>query len=520
MLRLETFGGLRLTDAAGGLVATPRRRLALLALLASAGERGLTRDKLVGVLWPESPGENARHALEQLLYSLRRQFPEEVVLGPDPLRLNPAVITSDVAEFQHALTHGALSAAAGLHRGPFLDGFFLSDAPEFEQWVEAERARLASEHAGALYRLAKDAGSAEHHTVEIDWWRRLATLDPLSERTALGLAQALARAGDWAGALHHAKAYEALVRQELAVPPTPQVTAFIERIRAEHERNARPAAVGLRAPDTPAERYRIERELGHSALATVFLAHDLKHDRLVALKLLRPEVASATETKRFLREISILAGLHHPHILHLYDSGMLALAGRPAAPFFVMPYVRGESLRARLAREVQLPLASALQIACEVADALAYAHGEGVVHRDIKPENILLQEGHALVADFGIARALGSAGGERLSLSGVTLGTPGYMSPEQAGAAQLDGRSDIYSLACVLYEMLAGEPPFTGRTAQIVLARQAADPVPALRTVCPTVPASVERAVMRALAKTPAERFATAAEFASALANR
>jgi len=482
MLRLETFGGLRLTNAAGGQVTTARRRLALLALLASAGERGLTRDKLVGFLWPESPGENAKHALEQLLYSVRRQCPEELVLGPDPLRLNPAVITSDVAEFQRALAQGAPAAAAELHRGPFLDGFFLSDAPEFEQWVEAERARLAAEHAGALYRLAKDAGGAEHHTVEIDWWRRLAALDPLSERTALGLARALARAGDWAGALHHAKAYEALVREELAVPPTPEVTAFVERIRAEHARNAQPAALAVRAPDTPAERYRIERELGRGVMATVFLARDLKHDRLVALKLLRPELASATETKRFLREITILAGLHHPNILQLYDSGMLALAGRPATPYFVMPYVRGESLRVRMVREVRLPVASALHVACEVADALAYAHGEGVVHRDIKPENILLQGGHALVADFGIAHALDAAGGERLSLSGVTLGTPGYMSPEQAaGVAQLDGRSDIYSLACVLYEMLAGEPPFTGRTAQIVLARQAAAPVPALR---------------------------------------
>jgi serine/threonine-protein kinase len=260
-------------------------------------------------------------------------------------------------------------------------------------------------------------------------------------------------------------------------------------------------------------RYSIELELGHGGMADVFLAHDVKHGRNVAIKVLRPEIAAALGAERFLREITIAAQLHHPHILPLYDSGE---AG--GLLYYVMPYVEGESLRARLDRETQLPLEDALQIAREVADALAYAHRHDVVHRDIKPENILLESGHAMVADFGIARAITAAGGEKLTETGIAVGTPAYMSPEQAsGEHQLDGRSDVYTLGCVLYEMLAGHPPFTGTTAQEVLARHSLDAVPRLTAARPAVPRQVERAVNTALAKVPADRFRTAQEFSDAL---
>jgi serine/threonine-protein kinase len=250
----------------------------------------------------------------------------------------------------------------------------------------------------------------------------------------------------------------------------------------------------------------------------VYLARDRKHDRAVALKILKPEIASGSDAKRFTREIAILARLHHPHILPLYDSGTLVLPDGRQGLFYVMPYVRGESLRQRLEREVQLPIADAVHLAREVADALGYAHKEGIVHRDIRPENILLESGHALVADFGIARALETAGGERLSASGVLLGAPAYGSPEQAGGSvEIDGRSDIYSLGCVLYEMLTGMPPFTGATRGAVLARVMADAVPPVRTACPAVPPAVERAVLKALAKRPDDRFGGAADFAAAL---
>ncbi len=268
-----------------------------------------------------------------------------------------------------------------------------------------------------------------------------------------------------------------------------------------------------------ADRYRIERELGHGGMATVYLAHDYRHDRPVALKVLRPELSGVLGAARFVREITIVARLTHPHILPVYDSDTLALPDGSSLLFFAMPYVPGRSLRGRLEAEPQLPVEEAVGIARQVAEALDYAHGQGIIHRDIKPENILLAEGAVLVADFGIARALDAAGGERLTETGLALGTPAYMSPEQgAGSSRLDGRADIYALGCVLYEMLAGQPPFTGPTAQAILARHAVDPTPSLRTVRPSVSTALSRVVTRALAKVPADRFATAREFGAALA--
>src|SRR5438093_2103415 len=263
-----------------------------------------------------------------------------------------------------------------------------------------------------------------------------------------------------------------------------------------------------------ADRYALERELGHGGMATVYLARDLRHGRPVAIKVLRPEIAAALGPERFLREIQIAAQLAHPHILPLHDSGA---AG--AFLYYVMPYVEGESLRDRLAREPQLPVEQAVQIAREVADALGYAHGHDVVHRDIKPENILFEAGHAVVSDFGIARAITATAGATLTETGIVIGTPAYMSPEQAsGTDPIDGRSDVYSLGCVLYEMLAGEPPYTGPSAQIVISKRLTDPVPSVRRLREGIPGAIDAAVSRALAKAAADRFATAALFAEALA--
>jgi eukaryotic-like serine/threonine-protein kinase len=261
-----------------------------------------------------------------------------------------------------------------------------------------------------------------------------------------------------------------------------------------------------------ADRYLIERELGHGGMATVYLARDLRHGRAVALKVLRPDLAAVLGADRFLREISLTAQLQHPHILTLIDSGEAA-----AFLYYVMPYVEGESLRERLQHEGQLPVEEVLRIAQAVASALDFAHAHGVIHRDIKPENILLHQGEAMVADFGIALAVSSAGRERLTETGLSLGTPAYMSPEQASATpRLDGRSDQYSLACVVYEMLAGEPPYTGPNAQAIIAKRMSEPVPHLRTLRP-VPLGLEAAVNRALAKAPADRFSSTGEFAAAL---
>jgi eukaryotic-like serine/threonine-protein kinase len=260
------------------------------------------------------------------------------------------------------------------------------------------------------------------------------------------------------------------------------------------------------------DRYRVERELGQGGMAVVFLAEDLKHRRRVAIKLLKPELSAVLGSERFLREIEIAATLQHPHILPLYDSGQ---AG--GLLYYVMPFAEGESLRQRLAREQQLPLDAALQTTREVGSALQYAHEHGVVHRDIKPENIMLSGGHAVVADFGIARALDAASTEQLTLSGMVVGTPQYMSPEQAGGGAVDGRSDQYSLACTLYEMLIGQPPFTGPSSQALIARHSLEPVPSLRVVRQTVPQAVEGAIMQAMAKLPADRFASMQKFLQAL---
>lgn len=259
--------------------------------------------------------------------------------------------------------------------------------------------------------------------------------------------------------------------------------------------------------------YAIERELGRGGMATVYLAEDLLHRRKVAIKVLLPEVAHALGSERFLHEIEIAANLNHPNILPLHDSGEAE-----GLLYYVMPFVEADSLRERLMREKQLPPEDVVRIIREVADALGYAHESHLVHRDIKPDNILFSAGHAVVADFGIAKALNVAGGERLTQTGLSIGTPTYMSPEQAaGTEEVDARSDLYSLACLAYEMLGGEPPFTGPTPQAVLARHAVDPVPKLETIRPGVPSGVARAIEKALAKVPADRFSTARAFSEAI---
>src|SRR3954462_5946380 len=247
-------------------------------------------------------------------------------------------------------------------------------------------------------------------------------------------------------------------------------------------------------------------------MATVFVAEDLKHGRRVAIKVLSPELSSSMDGDRFKREIQIAARLSHPHILPVFDSGEAN-----GLLFYTMPFVEGESLRSRLQRDRQPAIDDAITITSEVADALSYAHGLGVVHRDIKPENILLHGGHAVVADFGIARVIQDAGGEKLTQTGMSVGTAAYMSPEQFSGEHIDGRSDMYSLACVLYEMLVGQVPFTGPNAMAIMARHTMEMVPSIRIVRQTVPDQLEGAIMRALEKTPADRFATVADFKNAL---
>ncbi|HEX9692406.1 MAG TPA: serine/threonine-protein kinase [Gemmatimonadales bacterium] len=261
-----------------------------------------------------------------------------------------------------------------------------------------------------------------------------------------------------------------------------------------------------------ADTYDVERELGQGGMATVYLARDLKHDRYVAIKVILPDLAQSLGADRFLREVQITAKLQHPHILPLYDSGEA-----DGKLYYVMPFVEGESLGDRIERDKQLPIKDAVLICKEVAEALGYAHSLGLVHRDIKPDNIMMTGGHAVVADFGIARAMDAAGGEKITQTGMAVGTPAYMSPEQASGENVDGRSDLYSLGCVLYEMLIGQVPFTGPTPMAIMARHAMDTVPAPTIMREAIPDELEDVIMTSMAKTPADRYQTGMEMAEAL---
>ena len=517
MLRLRTLGGLALShdeEPLAGAALQPRR-LAVLAVLAAAGDRGVSRDRLLALLWPERDSASGRQALSQALYALRRDTGvEQLVLGggTEQLRLNPDAVSADVVDFEAALARGARDAAATHYAGPFLDGIHLSgDDGTFERWVDDQRVHLASRAERTLETLAAEAQAAGDHAAAAEWWRRLTMLDPLRTRAAAGLIQALAASGDRGGALRHAEFYSRRVREDLGAAPSAVVVSLAERLRAD---------VGdADASELVGGRYAVERELGRGGMAVVLLARDVKHDRLVALKMLRPELNAAVDRERMLREIRVTARLQHPHVLPLHDSGEHA-----GQLFYVMPYVAGETLRTRLQRDGALPVSTALRLAGQMADALAHAHRHGIVHRDVKPENVLLSgeddaELHAIVADFGIVHLVAGAAADRLTMPHFALGTPAYMSPEQiVGDADIDARSDVFALGCVLFEMLAGRPPWIGTAAGAVLARRFTEAAPSLLALRPEVPSSVDDAVHRALALDPEARFPSAAAFGRELA--
>ena len=499
VLRLKTFGGLSLEGEHGPLsgAAAQRRRLAVLAVLAAAGGRGITRDKLVGLLWPEVDETRARAALSQSVYALKRDTGEDqMVLGHDMLVLNPLVVTSDVAEFEDAISRDNAALAANLYIGPFLDGVFLPDAPDFEHWIDGVRLRLGQAAERVLERLASEAEHRKDYIAAADWWRRLTAIDPLRTRAVLGLMGALAESGDRAAALRHAERYTERVREEMDGEPSTAVTELADTLRGQagHERFV--------------DRFVIERELGRGGMAVVYLARDTKHDRSVALKVLRADMSAAIGRERFEREIRVTAGLQHPHILPLHDSGEWG-----DGLFYVMPFVDGESLRTRLNRERKLSIGDALLVAQEVAEALSHAHRRGVVHRDVKPENILLADGHAIVADFGIARVVSHSLDAQFVQAGISLGTPAYMAPEQISAEGDEGPPcDIFSLGCVLFEMLAGRPPWIGATPSSVLARRHTQSAPVLRTLRPDVPSWLGDVVRDMLADEPTRRPGSASE--------
>jgi serine/threonine-protein kinase len=530
VLRLRTLGGLSIERVDGSSVTeaanSARRRLTLVAVLA-ASTRPVPRDKLHALFWPEADMEHARHALGQALYAIKRELKEpELFLGRDELTLNPAVITSDVAELRASIAAGRLADAAGLYAGPFLDGVFMSGAIDAERWIDDQRLRIAQEVEATIETLATAASTRGDHRMAAHWWSRLAAIDPRKTRVVVALMSELAASGDRASALRQAEAYRTLVSDDLDADPNPAVIAFAEQLRREPTTPAEPAVPSpssepLASPDASsneppfAGRYVIERVVGRGGASTVYLAHDLRNARRVALKVLRRELGGGPVAERFRREIVVTANLQHPHILAVHDWGEA-----DGVLYFAMPFVEGEPLRDRLHRERRLPIRDVVEIARDVAGALAYAHERGIVHRDIKPENILLTSGHAVVADFGIALVSETVGTDtpRRTDPGVVLGTPAYLSPEQAsGELDVDARSDQYSLACVLYESLAGTPPFDGKDPIDLLTQRLDATPPAVRSRRPDVSEQVDRALTRALSTSPADRFADMTTFAAAL---
>jgi DNA-binding SARP family transcriptional activator len=512
----------------------------MLVLLATSSETGMSRDRLLALLWPESDAEHARNALRQTLHGLRRDVAlPDVLEGSEILHLNPARISSDLEDFDRAVRAGDHAGAAVAYIGAFLDGFHLPNAGEFERWVEERRAEYLGKAMMSLGSLAADATRTGDFELAVSWWKRLSALDPLNARTAAKLIELLALSGNRPGALQHARVYEALVHDELGSGLDPSLAELLERIRSgtfrpatptEHEAvevvskpallNTSPATSEHRATFREAlgaalaDRYQIQEESegGRDPRARTYLAHDLRHDRQVLLKVIRPSVASLIDFERFLQEIRLTARLRHPHIVPLLDSG--AFAGQP---WYTTPFLEGCSLRDRLTQGPEISPAEASTLMQELSGALDHAHRHGVVHRDVTPENVLVVDGHALLRNLGFARALDAAGSSRLTESGLIVGSPAYMSPEQAaGEPLVDGRSDVYSLGCLLYEMLTGEPLHTGPSPQAIMNKRKLDPLPSIARLGGER-ASARAVLLRALAREPAERFATAGEFGKAL---
>jgi serine/threonine-protein kinase len=536
MLRLNTFGGLVLQQD-GQLHTGPasqRRRLALLAVVAAAGPRGASRDKLLGLLWPDAEPEPARHSLYQALHAIRRSAgSDEIFLGSTTLQLNPELVSSDVGEFEEAVESGSWEQAVRLYRGPFLDGFRLEKAPEYEQWQDAERVRHAREHASALEALAGAAAVRRDHPAAVRWWRRLAAAEPVSTTAAVGLIEALVAAGDRAGALQFAGVHSTLVRQHLEAEPDAAIDAWIGRLRAgdiPDSTASRPAPPRPRASSAEAGREAAERELeeikrafadryqvgertGESTLLLTFSARDRRDTKPVELHVLSPRLAGLGGDVRVLEALERVAALRDPRIVPVREAG--ALHGRI---FFTTLPVDGQSLRERLARERQLPLAEATGIAHELLEALAYAHGHDVRHGDLRPKHVLLGRNGVAVASFGLVEALDVASAGSAGSTAVTIGAPAYLSPEQlAGESTADERSDLYSLGCIVFEMLAGEPPFGGSNLAAVLSRKLTQSAPAVTSLRESVPPGLDRFVARCLARLPADRFQRAAEAREAL---
>ena len=499
-MKLYTLGTLRL-EQDGSAVTGPagqRRRLALLALLAAAGERGLSREKLFGFLWPEHDTARARHLLSESLYVIRRVAGEDAILASgDDVRLNSRVVWGDVTEFRQ-------TRDVELYRGPFLDGFFLPESAEFDQWAALERENLAREYARELEAHARKHAQAGDLTGAAEWWRRLTQHDPHSARVTIAYMQALVDAGDRAGALRHAAAHAARLQEDLDVGPDPDVAAFAQKLqRAPMPKPAAPRGDPL---DELAAEFEIVRKIGEGAVGRVYLARELDMKRQVAIKVLREELAVVeTARLRFEREAQTSGRIHHPNVATPFQFGRLS----SGVPYIVLPYIGGGSLEDRLAASGRVPFEEGRRQIAQLASALAAAHRLGIVHRDVRPGNVLYDRDsdRVLLTDFGLAAVIeGSLPDVRLTLPGQPLGNTRYASPEQLRGEPVTPGADIYSLAITAFEMLTCRLPFDAPEGAALMLAHATEEPRRLRELRPDVPEEFDELLRRCLNKRPEQR--------------
>ena len=527
MLILKTFGGVSLSNGEAVLdgEAVQHRRLALLSVIACAGAHGVSRDKLVGLFWPESDAARARHALSQWLFLLRRDLPTaDVVTGAAELRVDRGSLRCDAVDFDEAIVRRDYARAIDLYTGAFLDGFFLSEAPAFERWAEDERARRHADASRAVEEVARSAEARGDEADAVRWWRRLSGLEPLSGRVAAELMRALARAGERAVAIAHAREHARLVERTLGHPPGPEVADLARQLSASSTAAAPHAAIAPRVSRRESSyvtwlrgrlmpRVHIDRVIRDTPIMTLFAATDPETGHALVVRVLASAIVARADMRRLIDRLYIATRLTHPRLIPLgqlhRDEELVYLAGPPAP---------GESLRTRLERERHLSLSETLIIARDVASALTAAEDSGVPHLDLTPRRIMLDRGAAFVTDTGIMDAMTHADPESATVSDAIRGTAAYMSPEQlAGESAGDRRSDVYSLACVVYHALTGEVPHHAKSTRGVVAMRLTQPPQRVSLLRDGVPEALESLLAKALARVPAERFATMRELHEAI---
>ncbi|HWZ60286.1 MAG TPA: protein kinase [Gemmatimonadaceae bacterium] len=533
MLRLTVLGGLGLTADGAPYVgpAVQRRRLLLLAVLAAAGRRGMSRDKVLSFLWPDADAEQGRQALYQALHVVRRAFGQTAIAGgTTSLTVTADVISSDVADFTEAIGGRAYEQGIAAYGGPFLDGLTFDGAPELERWVTAERARLAREYVTALEQMAAGAVGRRDMAGAVRWRRRLAAEDPLSTAAAIGLIEALVAIGDRGGALQAALVHESLVRAELETEADESVRSWVARLKAGRAEPAVPPTRGIVAPvavpgaaaerarerlaRAVAGRYVVERRLAAGHVEATYAATDARDRSPVELHVIHPHVAAHVDADHFMRTVARAVALDDGRLLRLLDC-----SASDELVFYVSAPAGGTTLRDRLAQDGPFAVGDAVGVGRAVALALAMLHAHELTHGDLRPKYVHLMAPDAVVSGYAVTQALfGPAIDGPATDTAVTIGAPAYMSPEQLiDGARPNPRSDVYSFGCLVYEMLTGEPPFGAGGGTAAAARKLTMPPPSPRQLRDSVPEALDGIIRRCLARVPADRFASAVELPDAL---